>query len=337
MRFRRGATSNQRAIEHMPTDMKTDNATDPLLHPSFRRNARHAFAGVAWKSCSRQPNAQSNAQPKCTAKRPAHKPLSRRQFTNYTLSTLSLPLLLPPNAASQEECCSKAVSNNWTSQLQEWFANDMETLTIEYERQLTARKTQLFSLISTTASKPATIADIGIGTGPNLKYYPKGSKVIGIEPNPHMWPYAQAKSTPAAMDLNLVNAVCEHMPLQTGSCDVVVTTTTLCSVTDVQASLAEINRILKPGGVYLFIEHVLAPPSRQLLRSMQMLLNPLQVVLAEGCHLNRETGRCITSAFEPTCEEIHIDYFDARFNNVVEDTLSPIRPHISGYVRKAML
>lgn len=68
----------------------------------------------------------------------------------------------------------------------------------------------------------------------------------------------------------------------------------LCSVPNVQRALAEAQRVLKPGGKFLFIEHVVAPD--QQLRLLQHLLNPLQQATADGCHLDRDTLSSIQSA-----------------------------------------
>lgn len=62
----------------------------------------------------------------------------------------------------------------------------------------------------------------------------------------------------------------------------------LCSVDSVEASLKEVRRVLKPGGKLLYVEHVYAPGSKLLLRLTQQVLNPLQQLLADGCHLTRD-------------------------------------------------
>jgi hypothetical protein len=63
----------------------------------------------------------------------------------------------------------------------------------------------------------------------------------------------------------------------------------LCSVTDVQATLKELRRVVRPGGRVLFVEHVLSPQPG-FLRTLQLLLNPLQQLLLDGCHTTRDTG-----------------------------------------------
>jgi SAM-dependent methyltransferase len=74
-----------------------------------------------------------------------------------------------------------------------------------------------------------------------------------------------------------------------------VGTLVLCSVTDVTQTLKEIKRILRPGGIYIFIEHVAAEDGT-FLRLVQTVLDPLQQVVADGCHLTRHTGESILEA-----------------------------------------
>jgi len=82
--------------------------------------------------------------------------------------------------------------------------------------------------------------------------------------------------------------VAEQPPFADASFDIVVATNVLCSVQDVAAALAQIRRVLKPGGRYVFVEHIAAPPSNLPLRSAQALLDPLQAALADNCHFMRD-------------------------------------------------
>ncbi|KAF3520977.1 hypothetical protein DY000_02063444 [Brassica cretica] len=78
------------------------------------------------------------------------------------------------------------------------------------------------------------------------------------------------------------------MPLEDASVDAVVGSLVMCSVSDIPQTLKEIKRILKPGGLYLFVEHVAAEDGT-FLRMVQNVLDPLQQVVADGCHLTRST------------------------------------------------
>ncbi|RLN08903.1 methyltransferase-like protein 7A [Panicum miliaceum] len=86
--------------------------------------------------------------------------------------------------------------------------------------------------------------------------------------------------------------VAEALPAEDNSMDAVIGTLVLCSVNDIGMALREIYRVLKPGGLYLFVEHVAAPDG-SLLRFVQGTFDPLQQFAADGCHLTRKTGENI--------------------------------------------
>ena len=135
---------------------------------------------------------------------------------------------------------------------------------------------------------------MGIGTGPSLRYFADAgvSRVVGVEPNLAMHPIALEEARLCGLDtadrsrLELVGAFAEELPLPSASFDVVVATMVMCSVRDVEAAAREIHRILRPGGRYLFIEHVAAPRG-SVLRGLQAFYDPLQQAFADGCHLTR--------------------------------------------------
>ncbi|CAM9418232.1 unnamed protein product, partial [Ectocarpus sp. 4 AP-2014] len=98
------------------------------------------------------------------------------------------------------------------------------------------------------------------------------------------------------LTLRGVGGIAEELPFESGSFDAVVSTLVFCSVRDPAAALREVSRVLRPGGKFLFVEHVHARDeglSILGLRQQQELLDPLQQLLADGCHLTRETGQLI--------------------------------------------
>ena len=131
--------------------------------------------------------------------------------------------------------------------------------------------------------------------------------IVGVDPNDAMEKYARAafesarakgtadgRVSNARNTLRVAHGVAEALPLPTSSADAVVCTLTLCSVLDPEAAVAEIRRVLKPGGSFVFVEHVLSDDAA--LRAQQLALDGLQAKLADGCHLNRQTLRTIQSA-----------------------------------------
>ena len=200
----------------------------------------------------------------------------------------------------------------------------------EYEARIAERKEALFSCLR----PDSTILDIGAGTGPNLAFMPRGANVIGLESNRYMWPYARAK-VDERINLTLIDAVAENIPLADASVDAVLCTLTLCTVESPVTAMAEITRVLRPGGMFLFVEHVLASEDDPIRRTAQRLLNPLQRIAAEGCNFNRDTAATIRNIERAGAfEQVEIENFNAQFGTPL-DNISLVRPHISGIARRS--
>ncbi|KAM3373737.1 thiol S-methyltransferase METTL7B isoform X1 [Capsicum galapagoense] len=207
---------------------------------------------------------------------------------------------------------------------EEFYATAMNTSMKPYEAEIEGYKSELFSNLRGQAKQ---ILEIGIGTGPNLKYYASegGTSVYGVDPNRKMEKYAQAAADAAGLppsNFKFLHAVSESLPLRDASVDAVIGTLVLCSVADINLTLQEVRRVLKPGGIYLFVEHVAAADGT-VLRFIQGLLDPLQQTLADGCHLIRKTGKDITEA----------GFSDVDIHQAVLSTASLINPHIIGIAR----
>ncbi|CAI9779299.1 unnamed protein product [Fraxinus pennsylvanica] len=180
---------------------------------------------------------------------------------------------------------------------EELYAFALNKITKSYEAEIAGYKAKLFSSLSGKVEK---IVEIGIGTGPNLKYYANdpGIHVFGIDPISKMKKYAVAAAEAAGLqpsNFSFMQAVAEALPLDDASVDAVVGTLVLCSVKDVDMALQEVKRVLKPGGFYVFVEHV-AAKDRTIRRFIQGVLDPLQQTIADGCHLTRNTGNSIAKA-----------------------------------------
>lgn len=170
------------------------------------------------------------------------------------------------------------------------------------------------------------VLEIGPGAGASLAYYPKDIHWIGIEPNPYMHPYLEREAQQQGLtNIELQSGSAEKLPVEDGSIDTVVSTHVLCSVTDLEASFQEIKRVLKPGGSFVFIEHV-ADSSDTWTRKVQDGINPIWKNLFDNCHLNRETWTIL----EQICLET-VDYYQFKL------TIPLVSPHIAGIVRKKPL
>jgi SAM-dependent methyltransferase len=136
------------------------------------------------------------------------------------------------------------------------------------------------------------VLEIGMGSGLNLPMYgPSVCAVIGLEPSPELLLMARGRAALAPVPVELLEASAETMPLDSGSVDTVVTTWTLCTIPDAPRALAEMRRVLKPGGALLFVEHGRAPEPG--VARWQDRLDPLWRRLAGGCHLNRQIDALI--------------------------------------------
>jgi ubiquinone/menaquinone biosynthesis C-methylase UbiE len=149
-------------------------------------------------------------------------------------------------------------------------------------RLLGDHKRQLFADLS------GNVLEIGPGAGANLPYLPPGLRWIGIEPNPFMHPYLKEKAERLGLTVDLRMGSAERLQVDDNSVDVVVSTLVLCSVGDVTDVLREVQRVLRPGGRFVFIEHVAAPP-KTFLRLAQQVVRPVWQRIADGCTPDRET------------------------------------------------
>ncbi len=139
------------------------------------------------------------------------------------------------------------------------------------------------------------VLEIGFGTGANLGYYSASvSHVTAIEPNSGMTDRAGRHLSSATTPVTLLAGVAEDLPFDAAAFDAVVTTLTLCSVTDPRRVLTELRRVVRPGGALLMLEHGLADdPS---VARWQQRLNGVQRVVACGCNLNRPMLQLVRDA-----------------------------------------
>ncbi len=139
------------------------------------------------------------------------------------------------------------------------------------------------------------MVEIGPGAGPNARYLAPGTRWVCVEPNVHFHPRLRRAAQAHGLDLDLVAGVAEALPLADDSADVVLSTLVLCSVRDPAQSLAEVSRVLRPGGRFVFVEHVAAPPGSALQRLQTSLRVPWGWV-ADGCRPDRDTEAAIRAA-----------------------------------------
>jgi SAM-dependent methyltransferase len=130
--------------------------------------------------------------------------------------------------------------------------------------------------------------ELGAGTGINLDLYPDAvEELLLVEPDPHMAKRMRERLTRSPRQATIVEAPAERLPFESASFDTAVSTLVLCTVPDPAAAIAELERVLKPGGRLLFIEHVRAEDPA--LAGWQDRLEKPWRFLADGCHCNRNT------------------------------------------------
>lgn len=146
-------------------------------------------------------------------------------------------------------------------------------------------------------SATGNVLEIGFGTGLNVPYYGNQvSSLTAIDPNEGMAAIAASRIQSANFEIVLKTASAEALPLASNTFDSVVCTWTLCSIPKVEQALAEVYRVLKPGGKFFFIEHGLS--NEQGVSSWQRRITPIQRRLADGCHLDRPMGSLVKAVFE---------------------------------------
>ena len=147
----------------------------------------------------------------------------------------------------------------------------------------------------TLAHVRGRILEIGIGTGLSLPGYPESvEKIWAIDPNPGMLKKLAAKQGKQRVQVEAECAGAEKLPYPDGSFDTVCCTHVLCSLPDLPGALAEIRRVLRPDGRFVFLEHGLSPDPK--VAKWQRRLNWIQKRFAVGCTLDLPVRDVIPAA-----------------------------------------
>lgn len=147
------------------------------------------------------------------------------------------------------------------------------------------------------ANVTGEVLEIGFGTGLNLSYYPENiRKLIAIDANPgvHVLAQKRIQKSHITVDNRVLNG--EKLPMADNTFDSVVSTWTLCSIANVEQALQEVYRVLKPGGKFFFVEHGLSNEPQ--VQVWQNRLTPIQKIIADGCHFNRNIRHLVEKQFD---------------------------------------
>ena len=142
------------------------------------------------------------------------------------------------------------------------------------------------------ADVAGVVVEVGAGNGLNFKHYPAAvTRVVAVEPDPYMREKAQGRATPV---VELVDGDAYSLPLGDGEADTVVFSLVLCTIPDPGRALAEARRVLKPGGVIRFYEHVVS--QKPWFARLQRAATPVWKRMAGGCEVHRDTAAAIERA-----------------------------------------
>ena len=166
---------------------------------------------------------------------------------------------------------------------------------------------------------PHTVLEIGAGDGANFRYLDRGTHVIALEPNLHMHPHLRAAAARQGVTVDVRADVAEHIPLPEGSVEAVIASLVLCTVSDPARALAEIRRVLQPGGRFWCIEHVAAAEGTALALAQRLFRRPWRW-LFEGCETQRHTEELLRAG---DFESVEVQPFTLR------TALVPIRAQIA--------
>ena len=164
------------------------------------------------------------------------------------------------------------------------------------------------------------VLEIGAGTGLNLALYEPGPRVVAVEPEPTMARTAAFRARRARTRASVLRGVAEELPFRDGSFDAVVACYVLCSVADPSRAIAELRRVLVPGGEIRVYEHVRS--TEPWAAWMQDVVTPLWHRCGCNCHPNRDTVGALRDAG-----------FEVEVRPASYGPPTPVRPHVLGVAR----
>jgi ubiquinone/menaquinone biosynthesis C-methylase UbiE len=147
----------------------------------------------------------------------------------------------------------------------------------------------------TLAAARGRVVELGAGTGLNLRHYPSAvEELVLTEPTEAMAQRLERRLADSGRRGQVVHAPAETLPFEDDSFDTATCVFVLCTVEDPATAIAEISRVLRPGGRFLFMEHVRAPDAR--LARWQDRLHDPWFAFANGCHCNRPTTELLDAS-----------------------------------------
>jgi ubiquinone/menaquinone biosynthesis C-methylase UbiE len=171
------------------------------------------------------------------------------------------------------------------------------------------------------------VIEVGAGNGLNFSHYPATvAEVVAVEPEDYLRAKAERAAEDAQVQIRVVDGLAERLPAEDASFDAAVASLVLCSVPDQTVALAEVRRVVRPGGELRFYEHVLSETAG--LASLQNAVGWFWPRVGGGCHPNRDTvGAIARAGFEvERCERFPFRPWLA---------MAPVAPHVIGTASRA--
>lgn len=139
------------------------------------------------------------------------------------------------------------------------------------------------------------VLELGFGSGTNVSHYPAGvTQVVAVEPSETAWRLSAGARACSAVPIVRGSLDGQVLAEPAGHFDAALSTFTLCTIPDAAAALAEVRRVLRPGGTFHFLEHGLAPDAK--VQRFQRRFEPVQKLVAGGCHLTRSVEAMLREA-----------------------------------------
>ena len=170
------------------------------------------------------------------------------------------------------------------------------------------------------------VLEVGAGNGLNFAHYPPAvTELLAVEPEPYLRALAETAAKRAAIPIRVVDGTADALPSPNASMDAAVASLVLCSVPNQARALAELRRVLRPGGELRFFEHIQADTPG--LARAQRLADIIWPTLVGGCHTSRDTLTAITTAGFQLISTRRFRFPDSRLP-------SPAAPHVLGTARR---
>jgi SAM-dependent methyltransferase len=199
------------------------------------------------------------------------------------------------------------------------FARVFARLSPAMERDLGPSRDELLARLS------GRVVEIGAGNGMNFAHYPATvTEVVALEPEPYLRAKAEQAAAAAPVRVTVLDAVADALPLEDASVDAAIASLVLCSVPDPAAALAEVRRVLKPGGELRFLEHVRSEQPRKARIQELFDRSGIWPLVAGGCHCGRSTVDSINAS------GLNVDWISKR---AVGPSWAIVNPHVLGSAR----